>query len=69
VSLEAADGGCDGLVQYAAKLADDAGDEVVDLPPAALGYMALEFFPERQVPLDLRLPGLLACKLARQRHV
>ena len=69
MSLEAADGGCDGLVQYAAKLADDAGDEVVDLPPAALGDVALEFSPERQILLDLRLPGLLARELARQRHV
>ncbi len=58
VSLEAADAGRDGLVHDAAELANDAGEEVVDLPPAALGHMALEFSPERQVLLDLRLPGL-----------
>src|SRR6516165_7928920 len=65
IPLEAADGGRHGLVDDAAELADDAGEEVVDLPHAALGDMALEFCPEREVPLDLRLPGLLARELAR----
>jgi hypothetical protein len=58
VPLEAADSGRDGLVHDAAKLADNAGEEVVDLPPASLGDMVLEFCPERQILLNLRLPGL-----------
>ena len=45
VSLEAADGGCDGLVDDAAELADDARQEIVDLPLAALGDVMLEFCP------------------------
>jgi hypothetical protein len=48
---------------------NDAGEEVIDLPPAPLGEVPLEFSPERLVLLNLRLPGLLAGEPARQRHI
>jgi hypothetical protein len=69
VPLEAADGRRDGFIDDAAELGDDAAEEVIDLPPAPLGEMPLEFRPECLVLLDLRLPGLLAGELARQRYV